>query len=71
MSIKERLLSKNFFTFFFLTFIFGCTRSSLLYKEGGFFAPFSLRWLLWLQNVGSRRAGFSSCSTRTLECRGR
>ena len=32
-------------------------------------AGFSLRWLLLLQSTGSRRTGFSSCGSPTLECR--
>ena len=30
---------------------------------------FSLRWLLLLQSMGSRHAGFHSCGSRALECR--
>ena len=60
-------------TFFFNLFIFilGCVgslllrRLSLVAASGGYSllrcAGFSLRWLLLLQSMGSRRAGFSSC----------
>ena len=45
-----------YFSFFkFYLFIFGCV-GSLLQCAG-----ISLRWLLLLQGMGSRRAGFSSC----------
>ena len=30
---------------------------------------FSLQWLLLLRSTGSRRAGFSTCSTGALDCR--
>ena len=40
---------------------------SLVAVSGGYsslrYAGFSLRWLLLLQSLGSRRVGFSSCGT--------
>ena len=45
-----------------------CTRLSLVVVSGGYSslqcADFSLQWLLLLQSMGSRHAGFSSCCTR-------
>ena len=70
-----------FLTFFFFNFIFGCIGSSLLcvglslvVASGGYSSlrceGFSLRWLLLLQSMGSRHAGFSSCGTRAELLRG-
>ena len=68
-------LAKKFVFFFF----FGCIESLLLHGFSLVVASrdysslpctgFSLRWLLLLWSTGSRRAGFSSCGTRALECR--
>ena len=48
-------------------FVAAC-RLSLVVASGGYSslrcAGFSLRWLLLLWSMGSRRAGFSSCGTR-------
>ena len=66
---------KRCISFFLIKKIFfGCIGSSLLCRlslvvvSGGYSSlrcmGFSLRWLLLLQSMGSRRAGFSSCSTR-------
>ena len=55
------LKAQVFFKIFYFFFTFGCNGSSLLR------AGFSLWWLLLLQSTGSRRKGFSSCSTRALE----
>ena len=50
-----------------------CVGFSVVAASGGYSslrcAGFSLRWLLLLLNTGSRRAGFSSCGSRVLECR--
>ena len=70
---------KNKFIYFIL-FIFGCFGSSLLCVGFSLFAAsggysslrcmgLSLRWLLLLRSMGSRRAGFSSCGSRALERR--
>ena len=46
---------------------------SVVVASGGYSslrcAGFSLWWLLWLQSMGTRHAGFSSCGSRALECR--
>ena len=46
---------------------------SLVAASGGYSSlwctGFSLQWLLLLRSLGSKRAGFSSCGTRALECR--
>ena len=73
------LLANKWF-FFLNLFIFGCPGSSL--PRAGFSlvaaswgysslqcVGFSLRWLLLLRSTGSRRAGFSSCGSRSLERR--
>ena len=60
------------FLFFNNLFIFGCVgsfvaarRLSIVVASGGYSSlrcvGFSLRWLLLLQSMGSRRVGFSSC----------
>ena len=65
---------------FMVFFFFGCVESLLLRAGFSLVAAswgysslrcsgFSLQWLLLLQSMGSRRAGFSSCGTRALECR--
>ena len=68
--ILQNLTIRNCFSFFF----FGCVGSSLLrpgflvVARGGYSSlqckGFSLRWILLLQSMGSRRAGFGSCSTQ-------
>ena len=62
--------------YFWLCWVFVAVRGlSLVVASGGYSslrcAGFSLRWLLLLQSTGSRRMGFSSCSTwsRALERR--
>ena len=43
---------------------------SLVVARGGFVVVHGvMQWLLLLQSVGSRRAGFSSCGLKALECR--
>ena len=53
-------------------FVAGCGLS-LVVVGGGYSSlqhtGFSLRWLLLLQSMGSRREGFSSCASQALECR--
>ena len=54
---------------FWLRWVFVAARGlSLVATSGGYSslrcAGFSLQWLLLLWSPGSRRAGFSSCSTR-------
>ena len=69
-------VERDIFFFFFKLinlFIFGCIASSLLHglsivvASGGYSSlwcvGFSLRWLLLLWSMGSRRVGFSSCGT--------
>ena len=58
-----------FFNFFWLCWVFvAARRLSLVEASGGYSSlqcsAFSLWWLLLLQSTGSRRVGFSSCSTR-------
>ena len=53
---------------FWLCWVFvAACKLSLAAASGGYTslqcAGFSLRWLLLLQSMGSRHAGFSSCST--------
>ena len=62
-------LLENFFKFYFQlhwVFVAACGLS-LVVASGGYSllrcAGFSLWWLLLLRSIGSRRAGFSSCST--------
>ena len=62
------------FVYFWLRLVFVAVHGlSLVAASGGYSllrcAGFSLRWLLLLQSTGSRRAGFSSCGSRALECR--
>ena len=57
------------FIYFWLWWVFVAARGlSLVAASGGYSSlqctGFSLRWLLLLRSTGSRRAGFSSCSTR-------
>ena len=56
-----------FFIYFILFLALSCA-GFLVAASGGYSllrcAGFSLRWLLLLWSMGSRRAGFSSCSTR-------
>ena len=54
---------------FWLHWVFIVARGlSLVVASGGYSSlwctGFSLRWLLLLQSMGSRRVGFSSCSTQ-------
>ena len=58
----------NLFIYFWLCWVFIAVRGlSLVAVSRGYSslwcAGFSLRWLLLLQSTGSRRMGFSSCST--------
>ena len=60
--------------YFWLCWVFVAARGlSLVAVSGGYSslrcAGFSLLWLLLLRSTGSRRAGFSSCGSRALECR--
>ena len=71
-------VSKQYLVFFkFISFIYlflaalglrYCAQAFLVAASGGYSslrcAGFSFRWLLLLQSMGSRRAGFSSCGTR-------
>ena len=62
------------FIYFWLRWVFVAVRGlSLVVVSGGYFSlrctGFSLRWLLLLQSMGSRRAGFSSCGSLALERR--
>ena len=57
------------YLFFWLRWVFvAACGLSLVVESGGFSslwcAGFSLQWLLLLQSLGSRHAGFSSCGTR-------
>ena len=78
--IHEHDMSLHLFTYFlFILFLwlrwaFIAARGlSLVATSRGYAllpcAGFSLQWLLLLQSMGSRRAGFSSCGSRALECR--
>ena len=63
-----------FLFLFWLHWVFVAVRGlSLVAVSGGYSslrcAGFSLRWLLLLQSMGSRHAGFSSCGSQALECR--
>ena len=56
------------FIYFWLHWVFVAARGlSLVAASGGYSllqcAGFSLQWLLLLRSMGSRHAGFSSCST--------
>ena len=58
------------FIYFWLHWVFFAARGlSLVAASGGYSslwcAGLSLRWLLLLRSTGSRRAGFSSCGTRS------
>ena len=60
------------FIFLWLNWVFVAAGGlSLVVVSGGYSslrcAGFSLRWLLLLRSTGSRRVGFSSCGSRTLE----
>ena len=62
------------FFFFWLHWVFiAALGLSLVAVSGGYSslwcAGFSLRWLLLLQSMSSRHAGFSSCDLRALEHR--
>ena len=59
----------NLFIYFWLRWVFvAAHRLSLVVASGGYSslqcAGFLLWWLLLLQSMGSRRAGFSSCGVR-------
>ena len=63
-----------FFSFFWLHWVFVAARwLSLVVASGDYSslwcAGFSLRWLLLLQGMGSRRVDFSSCGPQAPECR--
>ena len=63
-----------YFIYFWLHWVFVAARElSVVAVSWGYSslrcAGFSLRWLLLLQSMGSRRAGFSSCGSRALERR--
>ena len=71
---KKIFLKGYHFFIFYLFFIFGCVGVfiaacglSAVVASGGYSllrcAGFSLQWLLLLRSTGSRRTGFSSCST--------
>ena len=69
---KCELFLKNTFIYLFIYFwlhwVFVAAHGlSLVVANGGFSSlwcvGFSLQWLLLLQNMGSRRSGFSSCGT--------
>ena len=58
------------FIYFWLHWVFIAARGlSLVAARGGYSSlqcvGFSLQWLLLLRSMGSRHAGFSSCSTQT------
>ena len=62
------------FIYFWLHWVFvAACGLSLVVASGGYSSlrctGFLLRWLLLLQSTGSRRTGFSSCSSRALGCR--
>ena len=62
------------FFFFWLRWVFVAEHGlSLVAASGGYSSlwcmGFSLRWLLLLRSMGSRRAGFSSCGLWALEHR--
>ena len=70
-SFKTLLYHFLYMTFFFVCvcWVFAAARGlSLIAASRGYsslqWVGFSLRWLLLLQNTGSRRVGFSSCSAR-------
>ena len=62
------------FTYFWLCWVFvAACGLSLVAVSGGYSslrcAGFSLRWLLLLQSMGSRRVGFRNCGSWALERR--
>ena len=62
-------LKKKLFIYFWLHWVFvAACGLSLVVSSGGYSllrcTGFSLRWLLLLRSMGSRRAGFSSCGSR-------
>ena len=64
----------NLFIYFWLHWVFVAVCGlSLVAVSWGYSSlrctGFSLRWLLLLRSMGSRRAGFSSCDSRALEHR--
>ena len=72
LGTKDAFLKKIFiyflFIYFWLCWVFvAALRLSLVAASRGYSSlrcvGFSLRWLLLLRSMGSRRAGFSSCST--------
>ena len=64
------IVGADFFFFFFLlcwVFVAACGLSLAAASKGYSLlrcAGFSLQWLLLLRSMGSRHAGFSSCSTQ-------
>ena len=59
----------NILFYFWLRWVFVAARGLSLVAASRVYSSlrcsgFLLRWLLWLQNTGSRHIGFSSCSTR-------
>ena len=70
------IIFKNLFLFiFWLRWVFVAARGlSLVVVSQGYSSSrcvgFSLRWLLLLRGMGSRRAGFSSCGSRAQLLRG-
>ena len=71
-NLKKTIFLKNFFIHlfnFWLHWAFAAARRFSLVAESGGYSllrctDFSLRWLLLLQSMGSRRAGFNSCGTQ-------
>ena len=57
----------SLFIYFWLHWVFLAARELSLVAATGatllWYAGFSLQWLLLLQSMGSRHAGFSSCGT--------
>ena len=68
VSIYEFFKKINLFIYFWLHWVFvAACGLSLVAASGGYSllqgVGFSLRWLLLLWSMGSRRAGFSSCGS--------
>ena len=71
-SIFFKLINFILFIYFWLCWVFVAEGRLLLVAANGGYSSlrctgFSLRWLLLLQSMGPRRAGFSSCGSRALE----
>ena len=69
-----RVVLFTFFFFFWLRWVFvAASGLSLVAASEGYSSlrrtGFSLRWLLLLQNTGSRHMAFSSCGMQALERR--